>query len=172
MNYYFVALLLLCTVYALVAGGSPERVAAILYLLSCAASYLSWTKAGTWHEVELGVFLVDVVTFALFCLLALRADRFWPIWVSALLGLGVLGHLARVAEPGLFWWAYAVALTIWSYPILALIAFGTWAHRRRLARFGADPSWSRAAADPTSSHWYTKYRPLPRPRNRPQLRID
>lgn len=140
MNYVFVALLLLCTVYALAAGGAPERIAALLYLLSCAATYLSWTRASTWHEIEAGVLLIDVFTFALFCLLAVRANRFWPIWVSALLGLGVLGHLARAVEPGLFWWAYAVALTIWSYPILALLALGTWTHRRRLARFGADPA--------------------------------
>jgi hypothetical protein len=107
--------------------------------------------------------LIDVVTFALFCLIALRADRFWPIWASALLGLGLLGHLARAAEPDLFWWAYAVSLTIWSYPILALIALGTWTHRRR-AQLGT--------ANAPSSRWYTKYRALPSPRNRRQSRID
>lgn len=105
--------------------------------------------------------LIDAVTFALSCLLALRANRFWPIWVSALLGLGVLGHLARIVEPGLFWWAYAVALTIWSYPILALMMLGTWGHRRRGAR-----------SSPPSSHWYTKYRTLPQSPNQPQLRRD
>ena len=126
MNLYFVALLLLCTLYALAAGGAPERIGALLYPLSCSASYYSWTQAGPWREVEVVVLLIDVATFALFCLLALRANRFWPIWVSALLGLGVLGHLARIVDPGLFWWAYALALTIWSYPILALVALGTW----------------------------------------------
>lgn len=168
MNYYFVTLLLLCTFYALAAGGAPEKVAALLYPLSCAASYYSWTQARTWHEIEIAVLAIDVFTFALFCLLAVRANRFWPIWVSALLGLGVLAHLARVVEPGLFWWAYAVALTIWSYPIVALIALGTWAHRRRRARLGADPAWS----NPPSSHWYTKYRTLPQSPNQPQLRLD
>lgn len=156
MNYYFIALMVLCTAYALIAGGAPERIAAVLYLLSCCATYLSWLKGGRWHEIEFGILLIDVVTFFIFCLLALRANRFWPIWASALLGLGLLGHLARSVEPDLFWWAYAVSLTIWSYPILALIALGTWSHRRR-ARFGT--------ANALSSSWYTKYRVLSSPRN-------
>jgi hypothetical protein len=61
--------------------------------------------------------------------------------VTALLGLGVLGHLARLVGPDTFWWAYAVVLTIWSYPILALFAVGTFLHQRRLALHGADRSW-------------------------------
>jgi len=66
--------------------------------------------------------------------------------VSALLGLGVLGHLARWAGPDAIPWAYAVVLTIWSYPILAIIAIGTFNHQRRLKRLGTDPSWSSSSA--------------------------
>ena len=95
-----------------------------------------------WRSVEFGVFIVDVLVFVAFIVLALRANRFWPIWVSALLGLGVLGHLARWAGPDVIPWAYAVVLTIWSYPILAIIALGTFNHQRRLKRFGSDASWS------------------------------
>jgi len=156
VNYYFIALLVLCTAYALVAGGAPERIAAVLYLLSCGATYWSGLEAGRWLEIEFSTFIIDVVTFALFCLLAFRTDRFWPIWVSALLGLGVLGHLARAVEPDMFWWAYAVSLTIWSYPILALIALGAWTHRRRAQL---------ETTNALSSRWYTKYRALPSPRN-------
>ena len=85
-------------------------------------------------------------SFAFFCVLALRADRYWPIWVSALLGLGVLGHLARWAGPDVFPWAYAVVLTIWSYPILAIIAIGTFNHQRR-ARAGISKSYSERASN-------------------------
>ena len=83
----------------------------------------------------------------LFCVLAVRANRFWPIWVSAFLGMGVLGHLARWAGPDVLWYAYAVVLTIWSYPILAIIAIGTFNHQRRRGRFETDRSWSSSSAD-------------------------
>ena len=133
-------------IYALVAGGGPERLGAIAYALSVAATHMILSdRSGRWQNVELGVFIVDVLTFAAFCLLALRANRYWPLWVSAFLGLGVLGHIGRWAGPDLFWWAYAVMLTIWSYPILALIAIGIWNHQRRLKRFGTDPSWTNSS---------------------------
>ncbi len=153
MNYPFVALLALTTLYALWAGGGPERIGAAVYAVSVAATHLILTAhTQRWLNVETGVFIVDVVTFLAFVPIALRADRFWPLWVSAFLGLGVLGHVARMVGPDTFWWAYAVVLTIWSYPILALLALGTFLHRRRLARHGADRSWvtssSRSAPTP------------------------
>ena len=142
MNYPFAALLALTTLYALLAGGGPERIGAAVYAVSVAATHLILTAhTQRWLNVETGVFIVDVVTFLAFVPIALRADRFWPLWVSAFLGLGVLGHLARMVGPDTFWWAYAVVLTIWSYPVLALLALGTFLHRRRLARHGADRSW-------------------------------
>ncbi len=142
MNYYFLALLVTCTVYALWAGGAPERAGATVYALSVTATFLIIAAhSQRWLNLEVGVFIVDVVTFLAFIPIALRADRFWPLWVTALLGLGVLGHVARLVGPDTFWWAYAVVLTIWSYPILALIALGTAFHQRRLSRDGADKSW-------------------------------
>ena len=144
MNYLFWALLIATSVYAFAAGGAPERLGAAGYLLSCTASFivLSIAPLTRFHAVEVGLFAVDVLTFIAFTLLALRADRLWTMWVSALLGLGVLGHLARWLGPDVIPWAYAVILTVWSYPILAIMAIGTLNHQRRLARHGKDPSWS------------------------------
>jgi hypothetical protein len=142
VNYYFVSLLVLVTLYALWAGGGPERIGAAAYFVSAAATFLIMSsRSQDWLNLEVGVFIVDVVTFLAFVAIALRADRFWPLWVSAFLGLGVLGHLGRMVGPDVLWWAYAVVLTIWSYPILAILALGTLLHRRRLARHGVDRSW-------------------------------
>jgi hypothetical protein len=173
VNYYFVGLLIACTVYACIAGGAPERIGAIAYALSCAATYFVISaQRGAWQNIEYGVFFIDIVTLVFFCLLALRANRFWPVWASAFLGLGVLGHLGRWVMPDAYWWAYAVVLTIWSYPILATIALGTWAYKRRLAQSGAEQCWSSVRSDLSPSRWYTKYRTLPRRQNRRQLRSD
>jgi hypothetical protein len=155
VNYYYLTLQIIVTAYAFIAGGGPERVGAAGYAVAVAATHLILeTHVGRWKSVEYGVFLVDVLLFIFFAILTVRANRFWPIWVSALLGLGVLGHLARWAGPHVIWWAYAVILSIWSYPILLIIALGTWNHRRRLVRNGADISWSisfaRSAPQPRS----------------------
>lgn len=143
MNYYFVGLLIMCTIYGLVAGGAPERIAVVIYAVASHATYLVLeSHSGPWRSLEVGVLIIDVATFVAFTLLAMRADRFWLIWVSALLGLGVLGHLGRWVALDMIPWAYAVVLAIWSYPILAIIAVGTFYHRRRLAKYGTDKSWS------------------------------
>ena len=141
MTHLFFALLFLCCAYAFWAGGTPERWGAGLYALACIASFLAYRAPPLrFRSVEVGVFIVDVVVFIAFCILAVRADRYWPIWVSALLGLGVLGHLARLAGPDVIPWAYAVVLSMWSYPILLLIVLGTYAHHRRGGRSDAGPS--------------------------------
>jgi hypothetical protein len=147
MNYYFYALLLAVCVYAFAVGGGPERLGAAVYALACVASHFVFSASPIkFRSVETGVFLVDVLLFVAFAVLALRANRFWPIWVSALLGLGVLAHLARWAGPDTIPWAYQLVMSIWSYPILAIIAMGAFGHRQRLARFGTDRSWSSSFA--------------------------
>jgi len=131
VNYYFFALLFACCLYAFVAGGWPERIGAGIYALASIASHFVFSApALKFRVLETGVFFIDVLVFLAFILLALRADRFWPIWVTALLGLGVLAHLARWAAPGTMPWAYQIAMSVWSYPILAIIAIGTFNHWR------------------------------------------
>jgi hypothetical protein len=153
VNYYFNALLLVCCLYAFVAGGGPERVGAAAYALACLASHLVFSApAIKFRSVEIGVLIIDVLVFVAFAILSVRANRLWPIWVSGLLGLGVLAHLARWAGPGVIPWAYQIILSVWSYPILAVIALGTFNHQRRLAEFGVDRSWSSSSSrsEPTT----------------------
>jgi len=143
VNYYFNGLLLAVCLYAFALGGGPERLGAAVYATACIASHFVFSAAPSkFQSVEIGVFIIDVVLFVAFAAIAVRANRFWPIWVSALLGLGVLAHLARWAGPDTIPWAYQLAMSIWSYPILAIIAIGTFNHRKRLARSGTDRSWS------------------------------
>lgn len=133
---FYYTLLGLCWIYAHVRGGRPERIgAAVVAIGSFLCLALVWGRADRYRSVELGVLLVDVAVFAIFTLLALRANRFWTIWASALAGLGVLGHIGRWylgADIGRG--AYVISLVVWSYPILALIAIGTFNHHRRAAR--------------------------------------
>jgi hypothetical protein len=147
VNYHFLTLLAVCTLYALWAGGGPERVGATVYAASVAVTFLLMTAHNApWLNLEVGAFIVDASTFLAFILIALRADRFWPLWVTAFLGIGVLGHVAKLVVPDTFWRAYAVVLTIWSYPIVLLFALGAYLHRRRLASRGADRSWVTSSA--------------------------
>jgi hypothetical protein len=149
MNYVFTALMLACCGYAFIEGGAPERIGAAIFLIGSVLTYVSLeTSPIRFRGVEVGVFIIDFVSFVAFVLLAIRANRFWPIWVSALVGLGLVGHLAMLVHPHVIPWAYAVVLSMWSYPMLLVMTAGTYAHRRRLIRNGADRSWTRSSAPP------------------------
>lgn len=89
------------------------------------------------------MFLVDFVVFVAFVWLALKADRFWPIGVAALQFAGFTSHIAKAASSGVIAWAYSIGQSLWGYPIILLILWGTVRHRRRLRAFGADSSWTR-----------------------------
>ncbi|WP_182466785.1 hypothetical protein [Sphingomonas gilva] len=141
--YIFLGLQLAVSAYALVRGGAPERIVAVLMLVAYAVSMLVQSQFPVrFHGVELGIFMVDCAMLAALLAVALRAERFWPLWMTGLQAVAVAAHLAKMASPEVIPWAYAAMLAFWSYPMMALLAIGTWRHWRRMAAFGADRSWS------------------------------
>jgi hypothetical protein len=139
----FNALLLASCGYALWRGAAPERAAAAIMLAATLATVAA-LRAGPnrFATVETGVFAVDIVTFVAFTALALRAQRYWPMWLAALQLDALVTHLAMLLAPRTMPWAYAVLIAGWSYPSLLLLAAGTMRHRQRLSRYGDDPAWS------------------------------
>jgi hypothetical protein len=64
---------------------------------------------------------------------ALRSKRFWPLWVAGLQLTTSIGHLLKGVDQDLLPRAYGAALQFWSYPILLILAVGTYrCHRRRI----------------------------------------
>jgi hypothetical protein len=104
--------------------------------------------AARFGAVEVGVFLVDVAACVAFLILALRAERYWPLWVAALQCIGTAGHAAKLVDPNVIRLAYAFVLALWVYPMLLLVVVGTWNHQKRLTKNGVDKSWSTS-----SSRW-------------------
>jgi hypothetical protein len=85
-------------------------------------------------DLETHVLAVDIVVFAGFLWVALRSDRFWPMWIAGLQLTTIIGHLLKAAETDLFSRAYGAALMFWGYPILLILAVGTWRGQRRAQR--------------------------------------
>lgn len=139
----YITILALCWAYALLKGGAPERIGASVIGVGSLLSLLAVSgPAARFGAVEVGVLLVDMAAFVAFLVLALRAERYWPLWVAALQCIGTAGHAAKLMDPNVIPLAYAFVLALWTYPMLFLIVLGTWNHQRRLARFGVDRSWS------------------------------
>jgi hypothetical protein len=121
LNILFLFLLAVTILIAFVRGGQEEKIGVGIYVLGCALTVLAGAHSSRFASEETGIFVVDCLTFAAFFVLALYADRFWPIWVTALLAIALFGHAAMLLSPGIVPWAYAVILSIWSYPILAIM---------------------------------------------------
>lgn len=129
---YYAVLFAVCA-YAFLRGRTDERVAAATCIAATFATNLVYTPAGSYSRVETGVLLVDVATFAAFTFLALRSERFWPLWVAGLQLTTTISHLLKAVELDLMPQAYAVAARLWVYPIFLIIVIGTWRGSRRRA---------------------------------------
>lgn len=145
----YLALLIACCGYSFMRGGAPERVGAAIIAIGSVLTYVAMSNPATnYRSVEADAFVVDLACLVAFLILALRAERFWPLWITALQIIGIAGHAVKLADPGTIRQAYAFALAFWSYPMLLLIVLGTWRHQQRLARFGFDRSWVGSRGDP------------------------
>ena len=130
----FKIVLVLVVLFALLRGGRDERIVAMLCFGGTAATMLVLSPLGErFAGVEVGVFAIDLAMLAGFVAVALRSCRFWPLWVAGLQLTTVCGHALKTVSTGLLPQAYAAALYFWSYPILLILAVGTWRHyiRRR-----------------------------------------
>jgi hypothetical protein len=130
------ALLIAVCAYAFLRGRRDERFAAAICLLATLATRLALSPVTSRYSgVETGVFLVDLLTLGGFTFIALRTDRFWPLWVAGIQLTTMLAHGLKAIELNLIPEAYAAAARFWVYPIFLIIFIGTWrSHQRAVQR--------------------------------------
>lgn len=139
----FLILLLGTCGYALWRGGAPERIAAGSMLAATIASAVFRSDIdGRFIELEIGLFLVDAILFAILLAVMLRADRGWPILICALHLCTVGAHGVKFIDSEMIRVTYVVMVTAWSWPMVIALGIGTWRHRRRIAINGYDRDWS------------------------------
>lgn len=130
--------------YAIWRGGAPERVTGWL-LIAAALLTLVVGHPTQYSHIELGLFLIDFGLLIGLVVVALKADRLWPIALAALHLDGTAVHILKLFDAELIRVTYAVMIVMWAYPMQVILAIGTLRHQRRLAQFGEDRAWSLAA---------------------------
>jgi hypothetical protein len=136
----FRTLLAFVALYAFLRGSDDARKIAVICVLGTVLTHLAWSPLPErFAGLEAGVLLVDLLVFAGFLWVALRSDRFWPLWIAGLQLTTILGHVLKIINVDLFSRAYGAALMFWSYPIVVILAVGTWrgVRRARYARRAA-----------------------------------
>jgi urea transporter len=128
---YFIILAFVCG-YAFVRGSADARIAALICLIASVASVVVASPVATpYSSIESGIFVVDVAVLIGFTAIALRSDRFWPLWIAGLQLATILAHLFKVVDLDLIPKVYAAAARFWVYPIFLIIVIGTWRNHRR-----------------------------------------
>lgn len=119
--------------YAFVAGGREHKIVAAV---SATASIVSVGVMGPVDQryggVEIGVLIVDLAVLAAFVAIALRSERFWPLWIAGLQLTTSFSHAAKAVNITLLPQAYAAAARFWVYPILLILFIATVRHAMRL----------------------------------------
>lgn len=111
--------------------------------MAIVASHFAPTSGAVRFQVlEYGLLAVDSVFLVAMIFIVIRAQRYWPMWMAAVLLDTVLTHLLMLT-PTLMPWSYSVMMAAWSYPIPIILAIGTWRHRARLQTYGSDAAWNR-----------------------------
>ena len=133
-KYVFWALLLITCGYALWRGRKYEQLSALICIAASVGSVMLHHVERLGYEgLQASDLLVDTSVLLAFILIALRSDRFWPLWVAGLQLTISLSHILKAVQPDLYPMAYAAAERFWSYPTLVIIAVGAWRqHQRRM----------------------------------------
>ncbi len=109
-------------------GGLDEKLTALGFLAATGASVFS--NSSHYLHTETGVLMIDCILLLALLVLALRSDRFWPMWATGFQLVGTMVHVASMTEHGDFAWAYAVGLVFWSFPVIFALMAGTWLEAR------------------------------------------
>lgn len=130
----FICLVILSCGYAFWQGERDSRLMpGICVSATLASAMLLRPLVQRYSGVETSILVIDIATFAGFIVVAMSSFRFWPLWMAGLQLTTLLAHLMVAIDAALVPRAYATAAVFWSYPILLILAFGTWraSQRRR-----------------------------------------
>jgi hypothetical protein len=86
------------------------------------------------YHADYGILAVDVVTLAILVCISTRTRRVWTMIAAAFQAIIVASHIAVIIDLRVSLNTLRVGMAIWSYGILACIAFGTWAGTRARSR--------------------------------------
>ncbi|SFK09469.1 hypothetical protein SAMN02799626_03390 [Caulobacter sp. UNC279MFTsu5.1] len=79
------------------------------------------------YNADYGILAIDVVTLVVFVWISMRTRRIWTIVASAFMAIIVASHVAVMIDLRVTLGTLFIGMAMWSYGVLACIAFGTWA---------------------------------------------
>lgn len=126
----FAILLFASCAYAWSAGGKEGRWTASTVVGAAVLSIPASLLDRGWSHTQLPVLGVDLLLLFALLAIALRSERFWPLWMAAFHMISVSTHVATIALPGLRPIIYFAMQSFWSLPLLLAMVVGILLDRR------------------------------------------
>ena len=124
--------MLAVSAYAFARGQLDERLAVTICIAATIGTILVHSPLSVrFSSVEVGVLIVDVIALLAFTAIALRTDRFWPLWVAGLQLTTTMAHFLKAVDLQMMPQVYAAAARCGVSPIFLIIVVGTWRSNRR-----------------------------------------
>lgn len=129
-------------------GAAPERIISATILGMLVVDRMFHLFVGIQPMLMLGVnfahLAIDVIGFAVFLVVALGANRVYPLWIAGSQLIALFSHVYPALAKMVSGQAYAVMNIMPSYVQMIALALGLAAHMRRQKRLGSYPSWRRS----------------------------
>jgi hypothetical protein len=126
----YYAVLLFTVAVAIRRGGPLERWAAYTALIASVLTTVV-TPFPTWTNIEVNIFVIDVLVLMSFWFIALRTQSFWPYWITGWQLIAIFGHLQKLMFSEILARPYSLLSVYISYPILLLIIYASGSYGRR-----------------------------------------
>lgn len=131
----FVVLILSATLFVGRYGTRWERLGIGIVLLgSLLTLAVAAALESRWVTTAYTILVIDFAAMMAFGFIALRSDRFWPLWVTGMQLAQMTTHLARMANSDIVPKAYEAGQGVWSWLQILVIVLATWSLRARTAK--------------------------------------
>jgi hypothetical protein len=127
----FLGLLVLACLLAILVGGGPERLVALLFLTAWLASMaVERPFSVRYATLETATMVVDLLLFVALLWIALTSRRYWPMALVSLQAIILIVHLVKLLDPLLIRAAYERMTIVWPMLQVLILIGGTLVHAR------------------------------------------
>lgn len=130
---------------ALFKGGGPERAISItliaIFVVTDTIYHALTDNSFSAHQVDIFHASNDLLAGVLLILIALHANRIYPMWIASFQLLAALAHVARELADQISPIAYVIMVSVPSYFQIGILAGGVILHIRRRRLFGRYRDW-------------------------------
>jgi hypothetical protein len=126
----YYSVLLITVAVAMRRGGPLERGAAYTALIASVCSTLV-SPVPEWTNIEINIFIIDLVVLISFWVIAFKTERFWPYWITGWQLIAIFGHIQKLMFSEILARPYSLLSIYVSYPILLVIMYAAGSTEQR-----------------------------------------